>query len=195
MKFEKEYLTDLVKGKTKGDFPPFSSGKWKKSDDYLKQIVGRLKDIQSIQVEADFNHYGSGFSSYVHLYLSKRDKSDTQISNIGELRTEETNGLVIYLCRMAPFSIYAEGTWYKTFNKDKWHSSGSHFIKPEDIGTLPIVDWYTELNEIKNTLNQYGIILLTREELDKKLEFEIKIPTILSDPPFKVFDCLFYWED
>ena len=195
MEFEKEYLTDLVKGKTKGNFPPFSSGKWKKSDEYLKQIVGRLKDIKSIQIEADFNHYGSGFSSYVHLYLSKRDKSDTKISQDGELRTEETNGIMMYLCRMAPFSVYGEGTWHKTFNKDKWQSGGSHYIEPEDIGTTPESDWNNELIEIKNILNQYGITILTEKELDKKLEFEINIPTILSDPPYRVFDCLFYWED
>ncbi|MFC4632493.1 hypothetical protein ACFO3O_01135 [Dokdonia ponticola] len=195
MEFEKEYLTDLVKGKTKGDFPPFSSGKWKKSDEYLKQIVGRLKDIKSIQVEADFNHYGSGFSSYVHLYLSKTDKSDTKISQDGELRTGETNGLMMYLCRMAPFSVYGEGTWHKTFNKDKGQSGSSHYIEPEDIGTTPESDWGIELNEIQNILNQYGISVLTKVELDKKLEFKISIPTILSEPPFKVFDCLFYWED
>lgn len=195
MIFEKEYLTDLVKGKTKGDFPPFSSGKWERSDEYLKRIVEKLKGIESIQVEADFDHYGCGFSSYVHLYLSKRDKSDCQITHDEELRTEKTNGLMMYLCRMAPFSVYAEGVWHKTFNKDKWHSGSSHFIDPGNIGSLPNLNWKTELIEIKNILNQYKITLLTREELDKKIEFEINIHTILSDPPYKVFDCLFYWVD
>jgi len=195
MNFDKEYLTDIVKGKTKGDFPPFSKGKWKKSESYLRKIAGRLKDIKSIQVDADFNHYGSGFSSYVHLYLSKKDKSDVQITQNDELKTEETNGLMIYLCRMAPFAIYAKGTWHKTFNKGKWHSGGSHYIEPSNIGTTPQVNWENELIEITNILNQYGITFLTNEELNKRLEFEISIPTILSDPPFKVFDCLFYWED
>ena len=195
MNFNQKYLTDLVKGKTKGDFHPFSSGKWKKSDQYLKQVIGRLNDIKTVQIEADFDHYGSGFSSYVHLYLSKKDKSDVSITQNGSLRMEETNGLMIYLCRLAPFSVYAKGTWHKTFNNDKWHSGGSHYIEPEDIGSLPNTSWNLELIDIKNILNQYGITSLTREELDKKLEFEIKIPTILSDPPFRVFDCFFYWED
>ena len=195
MKFNKDYLTELVQGKTKGDFPPFSTGNWEKSDGYLEQVMGRLKDIKSIHVEADFKHYGSGFSSYVPLYLSKRDKSDLQISQNGDLRIEETNGLILYLCRMAPFSVYAKGTWNKTFKNDKWQSGVSHYIEPKDIGTKPKVDWDSELTVIQNILNQYGISFLTKEELDKKLEFELSIPTILSDPPFRVFDCLFYWED
>lgn len=195
MEFEKEYLTDLVNGKTRGDFPPFSLGKWEKSDEYLNQVVSRLKDIKSIQVEADLPHYGSGFSSYMHLYLSKRDKSDVQIRQNSELRTEKTDGLMMYLCRMAPFSVYGAGTWQHTFKNNKRHSGSSHYLEPENIGTIPTIDWDNELIEIKNILNQYGIRVLTREELDKKLEFEINIPTILADRPFRVFDCFFYWED
>ena len=161
----------------------------------MKKIVGRLGEIKSIQIESDFNHYGSGFSSYVHLYLSKRDGSDVEITQIDDFRTKETNGLMMYLSRMAPYSVYAEGTWHETYNKDKWQSSSSHYIEPEDIGTLPGSDWITEVNEIKDVLKQYGVTLFTREELDKKLSFEINIPTILSDPPYRVFDCFFYWQD
>ena len=195
MKFDQKYLTDLVKGRTRGEFPPFSLGKWEKSDEYLKNIVGRLNSIRTIEVEADFDHYGSGFSSYVPLYLSKKDKSDFKVTRNGNERSEETNGLMIYLCRMAPYAIYSEGTWFKRFKNDKWILGGSHYIEPEEIGSKPKVNWEMEWTEIENILNQYGITILTREELDKKLDFDIRIPTILTEPPFRIFDCLFYWED
>lgn len=195
MEFEKEYLTDIVKGKTRGDFIPFSAGKWNKSDKYLKQVVGRLKDSVSIYLDADFDHYGSGFSSYVHVYLSKKDKSDQQIEINGDERTENTHGLMVYLCRMAPFAVYAEGFWTKTFKADRCVSGSSHFIEPEQVGTIPSASWKQELIEISNVLNEFGIAFFKGEELNKKVGFEISVPTILSDPPFKVFDCLFYWAD
>lgn len=195
MIFDKAYLIDIVNGKTKGDFPPFSTGKWKKTDKFLKTVVGRLQDIKSVNIKADFNHYGSGFSSYVHLYLSKKDKSDVRTTEKGEFRTEETNGLMLYLCRLAPYAVYSEGNWSTTYNQNKWHSGGSHYIEVDAIGTTPKIDWSNELVEISNILNQYGISILTKEELIKPIDFEIQIPTILSDPPYSVFDCMFYWED
>lgn len=195
MKFEQDFLSDLVKGKSRGEFPPFSSGNWEKSDNYLKQIVSSLKDIKSIELDADFNHYGSGFSSYVHIYLSKRDQSDVKISINGKLSTHETNGLMIYLCRLAPFAVYSEGKWIKTYRDEKWQSGSSHYIEPEEIGTTPRIDWKHELIEINKVLDQFGMTFLAREELDIEIDFDITIPTILSDPPYKVFDCLFYWED
>lgn len=194
MKFEKEYLIDLVNGKS-CDFPPFSSGKWKTSDGFLKQVVGRMTDIKTIILTPDFDHYGSGYSSYVHIYLSKKDCSDLRITETGDLRTEEVDGLMIYLCRLAPHAVYGQGTWTKTYKNGKWQSGSSHYIHPEEIGTTPSTNWNAELIEIGNILNQFGITFLTKEELNVKLDFKVSIPTILGDPPFKVFDCFFYWED
>ncbi len=195
MDFTKEYLTDIVKGKAKGDFSPFSSGQWEEVDVYLKRVVGRLKDIRSLTLKAEFDHYGSGFSSYVHLYVSKRDKSDVKITLNGKLRTEETNGLMIYLCRLAPYAVFAEGYWSTTYNQEEWDSGSSHYIESSEVGTLPNSDWQTQLIEIKNRLNEASITVLTKEELDRKLDFDIQIPTILSDPPYQVFDCFFHWTD
>ncbi len=195
MQFNQAYLTDLVNAKTRGDFPPFSSGQWEDVDVYLKQVVGRLKDIKSLVLKADFDDYGSGFSSYVHLYLSKKDKSDVTVTVNGNLTTEATDGLMIYLCRLAPFAVYAPGNWYTTHQEGKWHSGGSHYIEASEVGQLPELDWQEELTLIKNTLQQFGISFLTEATLNRKLDFKINIPTILSDPPFHIFDCLFYWAD
>ena len=44
-------------------------------------------------------------------------------------------------------------------------------------------------------MSGYGYRLLTEEELEEQIWFEIEIPTILADKPYEVFDCFFYWED
>ena len=193
-KFDKEFLLDIIASKPRGDFFPYSSGNLKEVESYLKQIVDRLVNIPILKVKSDFNHYGSGFSSYVPINLSKRDESDMTIINKGEYKTEIVEGLMLYLCRLAPFAVYAKGNWSTTFLGDKWQSASSHFIYAGQIGTIPDSNWHYELRTIKGILNEYGITILTREELDNPLDFDVMIRTI-EDPPYTVFDCLFYWED
>lgn len=195
MHFEKEFLRNIAEGKAMGDFPPFSTGEWEKSDPYLMQLIGRIKDIKTIEVYADFDHYGSGFSSYIPLNLSKKDRCDVKVSENGNLKSFETNGLLMYLCRLAPFAIYGEGLWEATYNSGKYQSGSSHFIEPEDVGSTPPFDWSNELNQIRNLLNQFRIKFLTKDTVDQPLDFKVDIPTIFSDPPYKIFDCFFYWED
>lgn len=195
MKFEKDVLLDITKGIARGDCLPFSSSSWQHSDDYLKQMTGRLKDIRSIELNADFEHYGSGFSSYVPIFMSKKDKSDVTITTDGDIRTETTNGLLLYLCRLAPVAVYGGETWTKTFHKQQWRSGSTPYLALTSIGILPQIDWTNEIVAITNILNEYRWSLLTKEEVDIKLDFDLTIPTVLAAPPYTVFDCLFYWED
>lgn len=180
--FDKEFLTSIVNGDVADDMPSISS------------IVGRLKDIRTIMLEADFDHYGSGTCSYVPVYISKRDKLDIKISNNGNLTTYTTNGLVLYLCRHAPYATYGKGEWSKTFEGEECRNRSVPFI--QEIGSLPSTDWEQRIIEISNILNTFKIAILTKEELDVKLDFEIKIPTEFSKPrSYRIFDCFFYWTD
>ncbi|MEO1654481.1 MAG: hypothetical protein AAFU64_13130 [Bacteroidota bacterium] len=195
MEFEKEYLISLVNGETEVASPPFSSQDGEASEPYLRKLVGRLSDIKSIVLKADFDHYGSGFSSYVHLYLSKKDKSDVKVVEEAPYIRESIHGLMIYLCRLLPFAVYSEGIWTNTYQDGKWKGGSSHYIGADKVGRLPPYDWTQELAEIKEILHQFGIRFLTKEELNQALDFEISIPTNFSAPPYQVFDCFFYWED
>jgi hypothetical protein len=106
MTFDKEYLIRLAKVKVLGEFFPFNTGSQQKTEKYIKDIVGRLKHIPTITLEADFNHYGSGYASYVPVHLAKRDKSGTRLTQQGRRQTEENGGLTAVsvstgsLCRL-----------------------------------------------------------------------------------------------
>lgn len=195
MTFSPSFLSTLAQGKTQGNFPPFSTGNWEDTEVYLKQVVGRIRDIHTIVIEADFNHYGTGFSSHIPLELSKKDKNDVSISINGAFRTEETQGLILYLCRLAPYAVYGAGTWSVTYKNEEWDSEFRHFLEPSIIDSLPETDWQHELRQIQDILHQYGIRILSKVEIAQKLDFELHIPTVLSDPPYTVFDCFFYWAD
>ena len=180
--FDKHYLTNLVQGISTENVPDHST------------VIGRLKSINSIVLEADFNHYGSGTSSYIPVYISKRDKSDVHVSKEGNLTTYKTTGLILYLCRYAPYAIYGKGDWSKTFEGNTERNGHLSYI--EDVGSLPSNNWTQTILELTNILNIYSIGLLTREELNVKLDFKIQIPTVFTRPSaYTVYDCFFYWED
>jgi hypothetical protein len=195
MPFSEQYLRNVVEGKVQGDFYPFTTGSWDRTEDYLKRLVGRLRDIPSIDVNAIFNHYGSGTASYVHLYIARRDKSGTNQMLRGESLPDHTTGVMLYLCRIAPVAVYAAGNWTSTHQNGKWQIVYSHYITPDAVGSLPAGNWKEEMRQINAILNEYGYGFLTRAEVDVPLSFRIKIPTILTDPPYRIFDCFFYWED
>ena len=44
-------------------------------------------------------------------------------------------------------------------------------------------------------LERHGLARARRAELETPLPPDLSIPTILSDPPYAVFDALFHWED
>ncbi|MEN2465848.1 hypothetical protein [Ornithinibacillus sp. JPR2-1] len=50
-------------------------------------------------------------------------------------------------------------------------------------------------SEIKRVLEKFHFTILDKTYLNEPLPFQAKIPTILADPPYKLFDALFYWED
>lgn len=180
--FDKQYLTNLVKGISSEDVPN------------LHSVIGRLKSVHSIILEADFNHYGSGTCSYVPVYISKRDKSDVKVTKEGNLTTYDTSGLIVYLCRHAPYAVFGKGEWSSTYEGKNKRNGYIPYIGV--IGSLPSQDWGQRIIEISNILNIYGIGILSQIELDVKLDFDIKIPTVFTRPAsYTVFDCFFYWED
>jgi hypothetical protein len=87
------------------------------------------------------------------------------------------------------------GVWSISYEDGKEIGSSGHYIEPEAIGSLPKGDWQYELQQVKDVLHSYGYVVLTSQEVDIPLDFAVQVPAILADPPYRVFDCLFYWED
>ena len=98
-----DFLRKLANEKVTGDFYPFDTGDLDKVEDYIRQIVDRLKNNHKINVEPDFNYYGSGFASYINIRISKRDNSDSTISTDKNRITKYTKGLLLYISNLAPF--------------------------------------------------------------------------------------------
>ncbi|MCE7995551.1 MAG: hypothetical protein HEP71_26465 [Roseivirga sp.] len=195
MTFEESYLRDLVDGFAVSDVFPYSTGNSRKIEEFLCQLVGRLGDIGSLSIEADFNNYGSGYASYVPLNISKKDKSDITKEHHENGVSLTTNGLMVYLSRVAPVVVYGAGHWIKTYMNGKETGGGAHFLEPDILESLPSEVWEQELKRIKTTLTEFGFSIPPRGTLARNLSFEIEIPTLLGETPYRVFDCFFYWMD
>ena len=195
MNFTEEFLRKMCAGNVIGDFSPFDSGKIKEVEEYLKKLVGHLSGNHKIVLKADFDSYGSGFASYVSIKVSKRDKSDTKITRNGNRITEWTDGLLLYISKLTPYWYLGASDWTVNFEDEQWKGGSGGFLSAESFNEIDQTFWHTEIRDIKKTFDEFRYNLLTEQELNKTLWFDIKIPTILASKPFQVFDCFFYWED
>ena len=108
-----ELTTDLLQKTSKeqvvGDFYPYNTGDKSETEKYIKALAGRIREIPTLNVNADFDHFGSGTASFVEVYATKRDGSLTIVSqekkNNDLLITDTHKGLLIAISRFAPVAV------------------------------------------------------------------------------------------
>jgi len=193
-------LQAMISGSIVGTSWPYDCGSTEDIESYLRGLVAELSRSTLLEVESDFSHYGSGFASYVHVFCFKRDGKST----VRERDTDQTDGIAVYLSRLAPVAAYGPEQRTKSYRRG-WFGLrkvvGKSFgnLEAERVGESPPGDWSEAIDEIKGVLYRFGFFLPSREELSKELPFAADIPTILGGPiygqPYRVFDAVFYWED
>jgi hypothetical protein len=169
-----ELLEKLIAGKSVGA-----------SKSAVKNVLHELEQSKQIAVESD-GSYGSGYASYLDIFCFKKDGSSTRVSG----QSTTIDGIALYLCKLAPVAVM--GAMTKTKSKNGGSSS---FLRPEDLNKLPAGNWDAVIFEIKHKLEKQNFVLLEPKILKQKMPFEAKIPTILGDPPYQIFDAFFHWED
>ena len=65
----------------------------------------------------------------------------------------------------------------------------------DDIDKYDKAKWNSIIEEIKITLSLFNYNLLSKEELEKALDFNANIASNLINGQPRVFDCFFHWED
>jgi hypothetical protein len=195
MKYTEDYLRRLCNREIIGDFPPFDGQDTKEVIYYIQKLVGRLKNNHHLLVEADFKSYGSGYASYVPVKISKRDKSDRKITVDGDKRTEDVQGILLYICKRSPNWFYGGMCWTENYQSDQYTGGSEGFLIPDRIAELDLTQWQDRLIEIEQIICEFRYCLIDRGSLAQSLWFKIDIPTILGESPYTVFDCFFYWED
>ncbi len=195
MTFTEEYLRNLANDQVQGDFTPFTKNDVQKVERYIKGMLGPLKDRKSFIVEADFENYGSGFASYINVKISKKDKSDSIITKSGNKIEVSTDGILLYICSLAPFWYFGGVKWYSSYLDNKFQGGTMPFLTSQDIRKYKIEVWEDEITFIKKTFEEYQYTLLSEKEMEKPLWFDVDIKANMGQKPYSVFFCFFHWED
>jgi hypothetical protein len=193
--FTEGYLRNLAADKVQGDFPPFNKGDIGKIKRYIKGMLGRLSDNRRLNVEADYSAYGSGFASYINVKISKKDKSDTTIIKEKKRTVENKDGVVLYISLLSPYWYFGQGEWWDNYSDGSYIGGGGGFLTTNSIKKYNKSLWEKDVESITALFDEYRYRLLTKEELEKPLGFDVLIKSNFLDRELTVFDCFFHWED
>lgn len=193
--FNETYLRNLAADKVQGDFTPFNKNDVQKVKRYVKGMLGRLSDNKRLVVEADYSSYGSGFASYINVKISKKDKSDSQFQKKGNKTEVNTEGLLLYVSLLAPYWYFGGVKWFSSYLGTDFQGGTMPFLTPRDIRQYNAARWEEEVEHITRLFEEYRYTLLTEQEVEQALDFNVEIKSNLGEKPYTVFDCLFHWED
>jgi hypothetical protein len=184
-----DVLNKLLHGRSISDQSPWSSNDKEEIAHFYRAICEDLCREFLLSSEIEWEDYGSGYASYIDAWFY-RDDDRFKVSSSPENR--QYTGLVVLFSRLSPYFVVGE-------DSKSWHVNGSSggsylpsFELVDDFTHQPVADLFGELEP---RLVQRGLIRLRKDDLEQRLPENIRVPTILSDPPYRTFDALFHWED
>lgn len=179
-------LRSIARGAIVGDWPPYDAGDEQAVERFLRRVVDELRRCRALEVEADFDAYGSGYASYVDVFLTPRGGRST----VHRDGMDWTDGLHLYLCRLAPIAAYGPG------QRTRHARGGSRtFLRSDRLFETPPGDWSEQVHALETVLARHTLEFVRKAKLNALLPFDLDIRTALERPPFRYFDALFHWED
>jgi len=151
---------------------------------HIQDIITEIGSKNRLLDRTEFGHYGSGYASFVDCWLYREDD---------EFRFDSGNcywGLVVLFSTLSQYYVIGEG-------QKTWHRRGGSSYLP----SFQLVDQinHPAIQQIVDgvciSLRDRGLVRAHVSDLTSELPRETDVPTILSDPPWRHFDALFYWED
>lgn len=162
-----------------GDFWPYN-GRASEADmqflRFLYELKSDLERSDLVAVGENFGDFQGGFASFGSFYCFKKDGSSTR--HFGSAKV--IMGIVINVSCLAPVAVYG---------------SGDYFLKLEMLGVLPPGDWERVWDEVHPKFERRGLEFASPEVLGQFLPFDANLHTLMGDPPFRVYDLLFSWDD
>ncbi|WP_204287170.1 hypothetical protein [Microbispora amethystogenes] len=158
---------------------------------HLHRVVAALNRVPALVVEhAEFEHYGSGYASFVDVLLTRRDGSARRVDADGYTTTE---GFSVVLCRLARIACILSPA------ERSHHPDGrGYYSLPwlDAVTEIPIPGWEKGCEQISQVLERYRITLVGPHILSRPALPHLKIDTNLGDGPhYSIFDVWFHWMD
>ena len=153
-------------------------------DNHIKDIVAEVRRKTGVKDRSEYDHYGSGYASFVDCWLYRPD------DDFRYRPGDNYYGLVVLFSRLSNYYVIGQGekSWDKT--SEAIYLPDFDFV--DDIDHQPVAQLAPRVVDI---LNQRGLKQLHKSDLNTILPTDVSVPTILAGRVFHHFDALFYWED
>lgn len=197
MMFSNKQLQAMIDGKIIGEKFPYDTNDEREIEAHLRRLFHRMNRIPNVVCEAEWNHFGSGYASFVEFFCYQNEDLVVLEEKHGH-REIKMNGLIVDISRLAPVAITGEDERYKTIrietNEDIGGGYGSLLGGPKLIGVSERLQSLGE--QLKRALEEFDYEVLEPEEMNQLLPFKTKIPTLYRESrDYTVADAIFYWED
>ena len=156
---------------------PYWGGNQRVIKSFLQDVIRDL--VQSELIDLQVGSDDGAYASFWNVFCYKKNSTSTY-----------TRGITLYLCELEPVVVMGS-----TGGKRGKNQSGLFDLRPENLNIFPQGDWTEVVIELKYKLEKHGFILLDPEFVKQPMPFEVKIRTILKQPPYQIFDAFFHSED
>lgn len=195
--FSDEQLQAMIDGKIVGEKFPYDTNDEREIEAHIRRLYHRINRIPNVVCEAEWNHFGSGYASFVELFCYQKEDLVVLDEKHGH-REIKMNGLIVDISRLASVAIMGDDERYKTIhietNEYRGGAYGSLLGGAKLIGVSERFQTFGE--QLKQVLEEFDFEVVKPEEMNQLLSFKTKIPTIYRESrDYTVADAIFYWED
>lgn len=195
--FSDEQLQAMIDGKIIGEKFPYDTNDEREIEAHIRRLFHRINRIPNVVCEAEWNHFGSGYASFVEFFCYQKEDLVVLEEKHGH-REIKMNGLIVDISRLASVAIMGNDERYKTIhietNEYRGGAYGSLLGGAKLIGVSKRFQTFGE--QLKQVLEEFDFEVVEPEEMNRLLSFKTKIPTIYRESrDYTVADAIFYWED
>lgn len=195
--FSDEQLQAMIDGKIIGEKFPYDTIDEREVEAHIRRLFHRINRIPNVVCEAEWNHFGSGYASFVEFFCYQKQDLVVLEEKHGH-REIKMNGLIVDISRLASVAIMGDDERYKTIhietNEYRGGAYGSLLGGPKLIEVSERFQTFGE--QLKQVLEEFDFKVLEPEEMNQLLSFKTNIPTIYRQSrDYTVADAVFYWED
>lgn len=152
---------------------------------HIQTIIDKVKQEVGLLDETDYDHYGSGYASFVDCRLYRIDVKSQLAPGSNYLE------LGVLFSRLANYYVILGEAQKRQGKNGEW-AYPSYFERVDRANhpaTLGI------MVDVCSVLNAQGLERLYAEELSEFLPKKFEVYTLLGSRPWRLFDALFYWMD
>lgn len=195
--FSNDDLQQLIAGRIISDQFPYDTRDEKEVSAHINRLFHRICRIPNVVCEAEWNHFGSGYASFVEFFCY-RNEDVSVIQEKATIREEKREGLIIDICRLAPAAILGGDVRYRTIDRRTGEEiSGAYGSLLDGPERLNVPEKLQPLaSQLVQALKEFGYEEMEAEKLGELLPFQGRIPTLYRKPKdYLILDAFFYWED